>query len=1738
MKRLKLFFACLLMAVLSIGQVWADDEVVYTLTPVTGSDNGYASAEDIDITDGETTITWSVMGNSKDYAPWRIGGKGITNAIRPIYSKNAISDNITKVVVTHGTKNISTVSLKLYVYSSAAKAASGGSTDLISTVDGGTLSGSDVITFNRPTGHDWTGRFYRLEYCCTQSGSSNKYILFNEAKFYAEAAAPAYTIAAQSNDESKGTVSLSGSVITGSPKVGFRYASPAYSVSPANSAEVSQNGNAFTVTPSANTTVTINFEAIPQYVVTWNVNGNEDTKTNVYVGEKPVFPATPAACDASSTTFIGWATAPWDGKLANLSGKNVYTSADAMPAVNAAVTYYAVFAKSSGSASNLFEWAGGSSADLTAEGNHVTAEGLGSDYAAGNSPYLVKLDGTGDYIIIDTEAAIGSVEIGVKMIGGSNTSSITVQEADATDGTFTDVETLSISGAQNDVVNLATTNAFASTSRAVKLLFTKGSNVGVGPITIAGAVSVSEYMTTCCTKRAITIANGIENGSVSADPASACEGATVTITFSPAGGYHLDSWSVNSVAQDINDNTFTMPDEAVTVSATFVHDDCTNLLAPTLDGVTKTYNSATIAWNTVTDAVAYAVSVVKDGESEPVFSGNVNALSKALADLEPETQYNYTIMAIGDGTVKCADGNGLLEGDFTTDALPTAHLTLVDPSGTHASSGDYPILTPFNLPTTAAACSKTFMGWDPDEECATAPAYAKGAEFTFANTTGVTLHAVYADVTGGGTSTTDIKCTVSTTTNMTGGNDADLLVDETDAADAGWIVTGYKGGGSNFPGLNKDGTIRLYYNASGNSYIDVTAPSTITSIEVTCKSGNDNIIVKVGDNTITIEDGVYPINATSFEIVNGYTTSNQVHITNIAVNFTTPGTPSNYSTTCAAAPEVIVNPEEVNVSAAAVAAGVIEAAYDNVDVDNLSVALFNDQACTEAFDGGWLTASINGDNNIAYAITEYTSYANDRKAYIQLTAPASSTGVADAVVVIPVTQAKKAAVFASLEELVASDAPANSNVTVSFSNVTIKSIYYYPNTSSEDNRKGVVFNIQKAGEDIKIYYNAKVSEEWVPGGTLSGTLTECPWKIYSDAWQLAPAGEWAWNNLTYNDPPEVASIEIRGAATNKTYIDGQEFNPAGLTVIAIYDNSAEEDVTTYATWTYDPAKLSESDTEVEVTAEYSGKTDTKTIDELVVNPIPNKTIDQFIAAGGTRCYLEGVVSNITNTTYGNFDLTDATGSIYVYGCLTPAGESAKFSTLGVSAGDKIKVIAEEYLLYGSPAKDEAKNVVFVSKTSPVQITIADKVLEEGANWTIEVETDPAAAAANISYDIKDDGSDAFVSLAGNVITANAVGTATIIASIPDGEGYLANSIEFEVEVVEAGSVKNVVILAKYDGQWFALKNEAGSANNSLNALAVDYSEADGVLLDVEQPSAITWSRSIADGKATFLNGTKYITGGTGNTNLTLGDAASEWTIDEAGHYMKGTRTFLFYKDGYFKNYASSNHTNSDYSDYAVVLADPQFKTRVNVREAGVTPGVMGTICPKQEIKYPTGASFYTVSYKELVAGEPYKVFFDEIAEGASLQAGVPYLFIADEESTAIKGVKTGDLVTEGEKIKGLQGVINSDPGYVIIDVNADDVAARKYYIIYNNQIRLCGEGQFKINDERAYLIMNDPSLGTTPVANVPGRRRVSLGVQGAQVATGLGELNASEAPVKMIIDGQLFILRGEKMFNANGQLVK
>ena len=107
-----------------------------------------------------------------------------------------------------------------------------------------------------------------------------------------------------------------------------------------------------------------------------------------------------------------------------------------------------------------------------------------------------------------------------------------------------------------------------------------------------------------------------------------------------------------------------------------------------------------------------------------------------------------------------------------------------------------------------------------------------------------------------------------------------------------------------------------------------------------------------------------------------------------------------------------------------------------------------------------------------------------------------------------------------------------------------------------------------------------------------------------------------------------------------------------------------------------------------------------------------KTIAEFLALKNTKdtCVLTGKVIEIVNDQYGNLTIEDATGSLYVYGVLTPAGESKKFSTLDVAVNDVLTIKATYNEYNDTP---QAKNAIFVSreKATPSAIdnaTVAGK----------------------------------------------------------------------------------------------------------------------------------------------------------------------------------------------------------------------------------------------------------------------------------------------------------------------------------------------------------------------------------------------------------------------------------------------
>ncbi len=190
----------------------------------------------------------------------------------------------------------------------------------------------------------------------------------------------------------------------------------------------------------------------------------------------------------------------------------------------------------------------------------------------------------------------------------------------------------------------------------------------------------------------------------------------------------------------------------------------------------------------------------------------------------------------------------------------------------------------------------------------------------------------------------------------------------------------------------------------------------------------------------------------------------------------------------------------------------------------------------------------------------------------------------------------------------------------------------------------------------------------------------------------------------------------------------------------------------------------------------------------------------------------------------------------------------------------------------------------------------------------------------------------------------------------------------------------------------------------------------------------------------------------------------------------------------------------------------------------VTEGRYGTIClPNGGVM--VGAALYEVAYFD---ASQKKIFFDEVLNGAMV-AGTPYIFLPEENVTQLKVYYTDAANAAAGNANGLFGSYTKTE----LEQNAGN------YILYNNQYLLVNSDDVYVGENRAYIKIGvEGGVPTNAVAPAPGRRRVAMGVLNEQVVTGVDELNAAEAPVKVMINGQMFILRGEKMYDTTGRLVK
>lgn len=116
------------------------------------------------------------------------------------------------------------------------------------------------------------------------------------------------------------------------------------------------------------------------------------------------------------------------------------------------------------------------------------------------------------------------------------------------------------------------------------------------------------------------------------------------------------------------------------------------------------------------------------------------------------------------------------------------------------------------------------------------------------------------------------------------------------------------------------------------------------------------------------------------------------------------------------------------------------------------------------------------------------------------------------------------------------------------------------------------------------------------------------------------------------------------------------------------------------------------------------------------------TVAEFLAAAedDTEYTLTGVITRVVNTTYGNFDLTDETGTVYIYGLCSPEGAQKYWAESGAKLGDTITIKTVRTSYNNAP---QGKNALFVELVPFV---------EEASEWGIVGDLTSWGSSADIT----------------------------------------------------------------------------------------------------------------------------------------------------------------------------------------------------------------------------------------------------------------------------------------------------------------------------------------------------------------------------------------------------------------------
>lgn len=436
----------------------------------------------------------------------------------------------------------------------------------------------------------------------------------------------AYTVTAVSNNEDWGLVSISNNVITVETiEIGYRVnPNNPYTVT-AGTATVVANADLteFTVTPTSDCEITINFEAIPVYTVTLNA------------GTGSVNPAslTGATADLSSLTvtpptgwtLYGWATASVE---ATTTAPAEFFTETYTPTAN--ITLYAVYSKTVTGGNDT------TNLNLTIDSQITTCET--SKLVFTNSPVTLTTTKDGN---TNANNYCPPIRQSTRFYSG-NTSVFSAGESKLGTITFTATTNnyaivLNNAEWKNATASVdGTTVTVTPVANATTVTFIPKNTCGVSSIDVNHIASTTTYNSNPdpLTQYTVSIASGIEYGTISASANQALEGTEILLTVNPEEGYRLATLyyyttdPATTTAIDQTTKTFTMPAANVTIGATFeqIQYYAITLTQPTIGGTISVQDDLTQAAENdivtliATPAAGYAIDAwsVTDANSNAI----------------------------------------------------------------------------------------------------------------------------------------------------------------------------------------------------------------------------------------------------------------------------------------------------------------------------------------------------------------------------------------------------------------------------------------------------------------------------------------------------------------------------------------------------------------------------------------------------------------------------------------------------------------------------------------------------------------------------------------------------------------------------------------------------------------------------------------------------------------------------------------------------------------------------------------------------------------------------------------------------------------------------------------------------------------------------------------------------------------------------------------------------------------